>query len=158
MKRKIQIMLVEDSPEYRNVIALALDRDPEMELISNVGTAERALSNLQDMAPAKVPDLILLDLTLPGMSGIDALPLFAQTIPDTRIMILTQSDSEADVMNAISLGAAGYLLKSTAIRQITDGIRTVMAGGASLDPSVARYILNSLQSKAEKLALECALT
>ncbi len=150
MKKKIRIMLVEDNPEYRNVIDLALKRDPEMELISTFGAAEGALRSVETMKRRELPDLILLDLRLPGISGLEALSIFSEFIPDVKIIILTQSDREADVLSAISQGASGYLLKSSTAKQIKDGISVVVAGGASLDPSVAKYIMKRLQTKSAR--------
>ena len=150
MKRKIRIMLVEDNPEYRRVIEIAIKRDDGMELVNQSGTAERALRSFQDMSTRTDPDVILLDLNLPGMSGLDALPHFTKTAPDSPIIVLTQSDCESDVLRAISLGAKGYLLKSATVKQIKDGIQTVVEGGSTLDPAVARFILNTLKTKLPK--------
>lgn len=147
MKQKIKVMLVEDNPEYREVINLALEDEPDIDLISQFGTSEIALRSLQDMSTRIEPDLVLLDLRLPGMDGLDSLPYFLRALPDARVMILTQSDDESDVLRAIAHGAAGYLLKSSRLDQITDGIRTIMDGGAPIDTSVARFILNTLQAK-----------
>jgi two-component system, NarL family, nitrate/nitrite response regulator NarL len=106
----------------------------------------RAWRRLEDQ-PAKItPDLVLLDLNLPGISGLNAMPAFRDAIPAAKIIILSQSDREADILKAISLGANGYLLKSSTITQIKAAIQIVMDGGASLDPAVAKYLLNSLQS------------
>jgi DNA-binding NarL/FixJ family response regulator len=145
MTAPIKIMLVEDNPEYRNVLELAIKRDHGLELIGKAGTAERALHNLQPAAGLKVPDLILLDLALPGMSGLEAIPWIKKYAPDIKIIILTQSDNEADIFSAITLGISGYLLKSATIQQIKDGIQTVITGGSSLDPSVAKHILNTFE-------------
>ncbi|MDF7826662.1 response regulator transcription factor [Pontiellaceae bacterium B12227] len=150
MKRKIKIMLVEDSPAYRKVIDSTLKGDPDLTLISQFGTAEIALRSLQDMSTRNVPDLILLDLNLPGISGIEALPHFRQSIPDTKIIVLTQSNREADVLAAISAGASGYLLKSNTLDQITEAIVTVMKGGAMLDDKVARFILDTMKKTIPK--------
>nr|WP_246044445.1 response regulator transcription factor [Pontiella sulfatireligans] len=84
------------------------------------------MRSLQDMSTRSVPDLVLLDLRLPGMDGLDSLPCFKSTLPDAKVMILTQSDDEADVLRAISRGASGYLLKSSTLDQITEGIRSIM--------------------------------
>jgi DNA-binding NarL/FixJ family response regulator len=146
MKNNIRVMVVEDHPEYREVLEIALGKEPDMEIIGEFGTTERALRSLQDMSTRQVPDIILLDLNLPGMSGIEAIPYFTSTIPDARIIILTQSNQEADVLTAMSLGAAGYLLKSSTVAKITDGIRSVMAGGAPIDANVAKYILATLKN------------
>lgn len=139
-------MLVEDHPGYRETITRALKRDPGITVVSQFGTAEIALRSLQDQ-PAKItPDLVLLDLNLPGISGLSAISAFREAMPTAKIIILTQSDREADILKAISLGTNGYLLKSSTITQIKAAIQIVMDGGASLDPAVAKYLLNSLQS------------
>ena len=158
MKRKIKILLVEDNPEFRNVIDLALKREKTFEPVSMVGTAERALRSLKDIHPHEAPDVLLLDLNLPGISGIEALPQFRSLIPDTKIIILTQSNREADVVDAISRGASGYLLKSSGIKPIKDGIRTVMEGGASLDSHVAQYLLKKLRPGESNAVEESLLT
>ena len=158
MKRRIRVMLVEDNPEYRKVIDLALEDEAGIDLISQFGTSEIALRSLQDMSTRKEPDLILLDLRLPGMDGLDSLPYFHAALPDAKIIILTQSDDEADVLRAISRGAAGYLLKSSTLNQSVEGIRTVMDGGAPIDAGVARFILASLQSKQPKVDTGIDLT
>lgn len=147
MARKIKIMLVEDNPEYRHVIQFSLQDDPTHEIISLFGTAEQALRSLQNMDTRNVPHVILLDLNLPGISGLDALPEFARQIPESKIIILTQSDREADVLTAIRAGAAGYLLKSASVQEIKAGIESVMDGGASMDPKMALYLLNNFKNK-----------
>ncbi len=158
MRRKISIMLVEDSPEYRAVVAFALAQESELELILSVGMAERGLSFFVNNPESAYPDILLLDLNLPGMSGLESIPAFQECAPKTKIIILTQSDREADVVEAISLGVAGYLLKSASAHEIKDGILTVMNGGASLDPKVAKFILSKLQHQLTRPELNPALT
>lgn len=138
-------MLVEDHAGYREVITRALANAKQIELISQFGTAEFALRELMDCAPNQTPDIVLLDLNLPGTSGLEAIPWFRKYTPEAKIIIITQSDKEADVLSAISLGASGYLLKSSTANQIKDSIQIVHEGGASLDPRVAKYIINILQ-------------
>ena len=158
MSKNIKIILVEDNENYRNVIIRALQFDPDMELVSQFGTAEIALRSLQERSKSDEPDVILLDLNLPGMSGLEALPWFEKYAPTARIIILTQSNKEADVLSAISQGAAGYLLKSARAKQIMEGIHTVMSGGASLDPAVASFILKTMRKKLVVSALENTLS
>jgi len=158
MNDKIGVMLVEDHPEYREAIELALEKDPALELTGQFGTAERALRSLKNAKGPSVPDVILLDLNLPGMSGLEALPLFSAARASARIIILTQSDREADVLKAITLGAAGYLLKSATLKQITHGIQSVHSGGASLDAKVAQFILKTLKTKLPRSQMEQVLT
>jgi len=140
-------MLVEDNRDYRSVIEHALEVEPDIELVSQFSTPEIALRSLEDQKTRKVADLILLDLRLPGMDGLEALPWFQKALPDAKVIILTQSDAEADILKAIKLGASGYLLKSTRADQLTAGIRSVMSGGASLEAGVARLIIETLQTK-----------
>lgn len=158
MTDKIKIMLVEDNESYRNVIIRALKRDPDMEIASQFGTAEIALRSIQDQSKANTPDLVLLDLNLPGTSGLDALPWFKKYAPSTKVIILTQSDNSADVLKAISHGIDGYLLKSTTAKQIKEGIKTVMAGGASLDSEVALFMLKAMERTSIDPESELALT
>lgn len=143
----IGVMLVEDSPEYRDVIRLALAEETGIELTSQFGTAEIAIRTLQDPASRIAPDLILLDVRLPGMDGITAIPGFLDCSPNSKIIVLTQSNQERDVLRAIAAGASGYLLKSATLSDLTTGIRTVINGGATLDPGVARFVLQTLQKK-----------
>jgi DNA-binding NarL/FixJ family response regulator len=140
--KTIHIMLVEDNQAFREVLALTLSDKPDITLHSQFGTADFALRSLQDPSTSKMPDLILLDLYLPGTSGLDAIPWFKKHAPHAEIIILTQSDKEADVLKAIESGAAGYLLKEATLNQITEGIRTVINGGASLDPAMAKYLID----------------
>jgi len=158
MKSKIRIMLVEDHPEYREVIEIAIGREPEMELAGKFGAAEIALRTLQNMAEVKGPDVILLDLNLPGMSGLDAIPWFKKYSPDSKIIVLSQSDRETDVLQAIQLGASGYLLKSSTVPQVKEGIRTVLDGGAPLDARIALFILNTLKKKIPENPQETSLS
>ena len=146
MKKRIRIILVEDHPEYRDVIEIALSKEPDLELVGEFGTAEAALRSLEDSATRQEADIILLDLNLPGISGIEAIPFFTATIPKVKIIVLTQSDREADVLEAISLGAGGYLLKSSTVASITEGIRSMMDGGAPIDSGIANYILKTLKT------------
>ncbi|MEP2776807.1 MAG: response regulator transcription factor [Luteolibacter sp.] len=146
MKPPIHVLLVEDHPGYREVITRALKRVEDIELIEQFGTAEMALRFLQGKRPTPACDVILLDLNLPGISGIESIHWFREAAPEAKIIVLTQSERESDVLDAIQRGVAGYLLKSASIDEITGGIRTVAAGGASLDPHIARYILQTLQS------------
>ena len=147
MTQTIRITLVEDNLDYRDIITLTLGAESDIELINQFGTSEAALRELKAMPAGTTPDLILLDLRLPGMSGLEALPHFREVLPDTPIIVLTQSDHEVDVLNAISQGAAGYLLKSSTLEKLTEGVRTVINGGAALDASIASFILKTLQAK-----------
>lgn len=158
MNPKISVMMVEDHPDYREGLMLALETEADMELIRIFGTAEAALRKLQYDKGFPKPDVILLDLNLPGMNGLDALPWFRDYVPKAKIIVLTQSDREDDVLISISAGASGYLLKSATLDQITQGIRTVVEGGASLDANMATFILKAFEKNPPTAKLENTLT
>jgi len=158
MTQTIRITLVEDNHDYRDIITLTLGAESDIELINQFGTSEAALRELKAMPAGTTPHLILLDLRLPGMSGLEALPHFREALPDTPVIVLTQSDNEADVLAAISRGAAGYLLKSSTLEKLTEGVRTVMTGGAALDVSIAGFILKTLQKKLTPQEINTILT
>ena len=147
MKTNIRILLIEDHLGYRQVLEQAIRRLPGLELISQFGTAEGALRSLNTVTSENYPDVILLDLNLPGLSGLETIPWLKKYVEKSKIIILTQSDNEADVLSAISLGASGYLLKSATVSQITEGIHAVMDGGAPLDSGVAKFILKLVQTQ-----------
>ena len=158
MHKKITIMLVEDSPGYRDVIAFGLNDEPDITIESQFNTAEFAIQHFKELAESQRPSLILLDLNLPGLSGLEAISQFKAQAPETEIIILTESDKEEDILVAIAAGAVGYLLKESSLEQITEGIRTVMAGGASLDPGMARYLLNKQSQLKKRGKAECVLS
>ncbi len=157
MKTPIQVMLVEDNKDYREVVNLAIEEEEDIEILDQYGTAEIALRSLQSLS-APCPDIILLDLRLPGMGGLDSVRYFREYAPKAKIIILSQSDQEADVLRAILLGASGYLLKSARVQEIVDGIRLVHSGGATLDPNVAKFLLQNLQSRLPKEHLDIGLS
>ena len=158
MTDTIRITLVEDNCDYRDIISLILGAESDIELLSQFGTAEAALRELKAIPAGTTPDLILLDLRLPGMGGLEALPHFREALPKTPIIVLTQSDHEVDVLAAISLGAAGYLLKSSTLEKLTEGVRTVMSSGAALDANIAGFILKKLQSQLAPQEINTVLT
>jgi len=145
---EIKIMVIEDNQAYRDVLTLAVSDQDDMVLTGQFGTTEIALRTLEAIPSTDQPDILLLDLRLPGINGLDAIPLIHGAAPTTRIIVLSQSDTPQDIVQAISAGVSGYLLKEASLKQITDGIRTVAAGGASLDQNIARFILDTMRQPA----------
>jgi len=144
MKPIISIILIEDHPEYRDLLEAAIDEHPAMELNRKFGAAEMALRSLEGQS-TRPPDLILLDLNLPGISGIKALPLIKKQLPEVKIIVLTQSNKESDVVTALATGANGYLLKSATLNQIRDCILSAMRGGTPIDDNATSYILKNMR-------------
>ncbi len=146
----IKILIIEDNPAYRKGIAQAIAKTDGMELTQEFGTAAIALRKIPTLAKESAPNLILLDLNLPGISGLDALPRIKELLPEAKVIILTQSDMQEDVLRAIELGAAGYLLKASSVPRLLEGMQTVHDGGATLDPGLASLIMSSLKNKQPK--------
>ena len=134
-----KLLLVEDSAQYCEVLAFGLSEEPGFEIWAQFNTADAALRHLEKQSDR--PDIILLDLNLPGVSGIDALPAFKEAAPKTEVIVITASERQGDILDAIASGAVGYLLKESSLTTIIEGIRTVLNGGASLDPGMARFLL-----------------
>lgn len=155
MSKSIRIVMVEDHPEYREGIALALETEPDIQLADQFGMAEQALKVLEHDTTT---DVVLLDLNLPEMSGLEAIPWIKKYCPKVKIIILSQSDNETNILKAIHLGADGYLLKESTLDEIISSIRTVVKGGASLDPRVAQFILNTIQTKVPEANLDPLLS
>ncbi|OVE76403.1 DNA-binding response regulator [bacterium E08(2017)] len=158
MNAPIKLMLVEDSADFRKGIAYVLSEKPDIVITNEFGTAEIAIRTLEEMAKEDLPDIILLDLNLPGITGLDAIPEINKHAPESKIIILTQSDKEADVIRGINLGAAGYMLKKSSMSSLIEGIKTVHSGGATLDPSLAKFILSQLTGKLAEAPQELKLS
>jgi DNA-binding NarL/FixJ family response regulator len=95
--------------------------------------------------PELAPDVVLMDLRLPGMSGVEAIRRLAVLAPVMRVLVLSGSGEDSDIMEALLAGACGYLLKSAAVEDIAAGIRTAADGGATLSPSVASHLLDHVR-------------
>lgn len=156
-QKKLHIILIEDNPNYRKVLREALDDSEYVTIGNDFGNCERALKYLAS-ATTVPPDVVLLDLELPGMGGLDAIAPIQTQCPKTRIIVLTRSEDETKVVQAISRGASGYLLKSSSLEKIEQSIQDVGAGGASLDPLVANYILRAFQTARPEQTVENGLS
>ena len=143
----VKIILIEDNPEYRRAISMTMERSEGYELVGKFGSAEQALAELQKPDASNDIDTVLLDLGLPKMQGLESISWIEKYAPAAKIVVLTQSDKRADVIEAIRQGASGYLLKSSTLNQILDGIRNVVSGGSALTPEIARYLMNQLRNQ-----------
>ncbi|WP_372798621.1 response regulator transcription factor, partial [Pontiella sp.] len=122
-----RIMVVEDNAIFRHAIVSALNKTGKFETVTEAPSGDEAFRLLEDEAIQ--PDIILLDLEMPGTHGLDAIPRLLQLAPQCRIIILTQSDREVHVLQAITRGASGYLLKTATRKEIFNSIQEVWDGG-----------------------------
>ncbi|MDF7825991.1 response regulator transcription factor [Pontiellaceae bacterium B12227] len=138
-----RIMVVEDNAIFRHAIASALNKTKKYESVAEASSGDEAFRLLEDETIQ--PDIILLDLEMPGTHGLDAIPRLLQLAPQCRIIILTQSDREGHVLQAITRGASGYLLKTATRKEIFNSIQEVWEGGASIDPKLAHIALQLIR-------------
>ena len=135
----ITVWMVEDNETFRNTVARALARVPMIECSHRFPNAEEALDALEGGA---VPNVILLDVELPGINGVAAVARIKSLSPSTRIIMFTVVDSHDKIFNAICAGASGYLLKTSPAQKIVEAIQEVHHGGAPMTPQVARSVLD----------------
>ncbi|MEO1022817.1 MAG: response regulator transcription factor [Bacteroidota bacterium] len=146
MQEKVthSIWVIEDDPVFRESLSQLVPLGQNLELNLVTDSIERAL-NQYESSPK--PDLILQDVGLPGMSGIEAIPRFKELFPEVKIIILTIFEDDDRVFEAITNGADGYLLKRTPGSEILKGINTMIAGGAPISPVIAKKMLHLLSGK-----------
>ena len=138
----IRIVVVDDHPIVRQGLVATLDDEADFDVVGAASSAEEALTLVERYAP----DVILLDLELQGMSGVEAIPRLRDASPSTRILVFTAYDTDERVLSAVRAGAGGYLLKGAAVAEITSAIRTVASGGTALAPSAAARVAAALRA------------
>lgn len=135
---------VEDDRRYRGSLEELLGSTPDFILAGSFGTAEAALEEVEE--PGSEPwDLVLMDLDLPGLDGIEATRRLKRTRPGATVVVLTVFEEPGTVLEAICAGADGYLAKRSSPEKILEELRSVMAGGSPLSPGVARTVLRLLR-------------
>jgi len=142
----INIMIIEDDDTYRESLQAAINASQNLACPYACESCEEALEILEkDFAP----EILLLDIKLPGISGIEGIPKFKAFSPATHIIMLTVFDDDDLIFNAVCRGAEGYLLKSATPRQIYESIQNVMCGGAAMTPTIAGKVLKMFTQYAE---------
>ncbi len=155
VSHKVVVWLVEDHEDARRMVVRALNRASEMACPHAFASCEEALETLRRETP---PDVMLLDVRLPGMNGIEGIGRIKSIAPSTHILMLTVYDDHEKVFNAICAGASGYLLKSDDHDAIIAAIRDVIQGGAPMNPRVARMVLNMFTKMAAPQKAEYGLS
>ena len=158
MSQPIKVVLIEDHPSYRRVIEQAFEFADQIEMSGMFSAAEIAIRQLQNRNPKDAPDVILLDLMLPGINGIEAIKELLDVAPLARIIVLTQSHASSDIESAICSGAQGYLLKSSTVPEIINAVETVAQGGVSIDKDVAGHLLELVQKKSKPIESSITLS
>jgi DNA-binding NarL/FixJ family response regulator len=142
----IKICLVEDLKEVREGMASLLTLDERFELLSTFSNAEKAADEL----PAWQPDIVIMDINLPGMNGIDCIKKVKALCPQSQFMMFTIYEDDEKVFEALAAGASGYLLKKTPLGKITEGLIDLHAGGSPMSTQIARKVIKRLQNDEAK--------
>jgi DNA-binding NarL/FixJ family response regulator len=133
----ICVSIIEDQAEIRQGLSVLIGGTPGYRCIGAYGSVEAALRDLRE----PYPHVILVDIGLPGMSGIEGTRLLKDRCPRTQMIVLTVHEDDKRIFEALCAGAAGYLLKNTPPVKLLDGIRDALEGGAPMSPSIARRVI-----------------
>jgi DNA-binding NarL/FixJ family response regulator len=134
----IKVSIVEDLAEVRKGLAELVSSDKELLMMENFDNAESAIEKL----PALKPDIVIMDINLPGMSGIECIKSIKEKCPATQFMMFTVYDTDEKVLQALQAGATGYLLKRTEPKRILESIKELNQGGSPMSSNIARKLLN----------------
>jgi DNA-binding NarL/FixJ family response regulator len=145
-KEPLKVALVEDQPKVRESWTRLINSFPDFRCVCACATGEEALR----MIPAARPDVILMDIFLPRMSGIECTVRLKEQLPQTQIVILTAMDDQELVFMALEAGADGYLLKRTKPSDLRNALLDVLGGGAPMTSQIARRVIESFRRKAKE--------
>ena len=139
----ITISLVEDNHQLRGTLARLLDGAEGFRCLSQYASAEDALAGL----PKDKPDVVLMDINLPGMNGVECVRRLKQIAPEIAAVMLTAYEDTENIFNALAAGATGYLLKRAPRAELLDAIREVRRGGSPMTTHIARKVVQSFQKE-----------
>jgi len=137
----ITVSIVEDNEQLRGTLARVINRADGLRCPSNYATAEDALKDL----PQVKPEVVLMDINLPGINGVECVRQLKQLLPQTQAIMLTVYEDTDNIFNALAAGAAGYLLKRTKSAELLEAIREVHRGGSPMTTHIARKVTQSFQ-------------
>jgi two-component system NarL family response regulator len=149
MADPIRVLVADDHAIFRRGLRTVLAYEDDIELVGEAGDGEEAVK----LAEETVPDVILMDIRMPKLTGIEATKIVRDTVPGARIVMFTVSDDDSDLYDAIRAGAVGYLLKEVAIDEIAESVRAVFQGQSLISGSMAAKLVtefNNLLLRSEK--------
>lgn len=136
----IRVLLVDDFSLFREGVAAALDGRDGMTVVGEAGEVEEAVARATEVRP----DVVVLDMRLPGGGGLVAIDRIRAVAPDARVLVLTANDRPESVVDAVSAGAAGYLTKRSGGEELRSAVATVAAGGSVVEPSMTGHLMREL--------------
>jgi DNA-binding NarL/FixJ family response regulator len=140
----IRLILVDDHPVVRHGIRGMLEAEPDLSVVGEASSGPEGVA----LAAELRPDIVLMDLRMPGGDGVEATARIVATVPGARVMVLTTYESDRDILRAIEAGAGGYLLKDASPAELAEGVRAAARGETVLAPSVASTLVRQVRSPA----------
>jgi DNA-binding NarL/FixJ family response regulator len=137
MTEKIRLLIVDDQRLMREGLRTLLELEHGFEIVGEAANGQAAL----DAYAALLPDVVLMDIRMPGMDGVEATRRLRERWPDTKVIILTTFDDDANVFEGLRAGAAGYLLKDLSGQELAHAVQTVYNGGGLIEPTVAKRVM-----------------
>ena len=143
MSEPIRILVADDHPVVRDGLVAVLSTQPDLAVVGEAGSEAEAVQKAVDLRP----DLVLLDLEMPGMDGVEALEQMRMHDPSARVIVFTAFDSDDRILAAVQAGAQGYILKGAPRDQLFEAVRVVHAGGSLLQPVVTSKLLKQVSQR-----------
>jgi DNA-binding NarL/FixJ family response regulator len=137
----ISVSIVEDNDKLRGTLAKVIGRAEGFRFVSDYANAEDAVADL----PKAKPDVVLMDINLPGMNGVECVRKLKSILPKIQVMMLTVYEDTENIFNALAAGANGYMLKRTPTKELLEAIREVNRGGSPMTTHIARMVVQSFQ-------------
>jgi DNA-binding NarL/FixJ family response regulator len=145
-EQSLRVLIVDDHALFRRGLQMVLKQEKDIEVVGEAGDGTEGVEKALEL----MPDVILMDVRMPKRSGIEATQQVKASLPHVKILMLTISDEEADLYDAIKAGASGYLLKEISIDEVADAIRSVWAGHSRISPSMAAKLLTEFAAMSER--------
>lgn len=146
MTQKIRVFLADDHAVLRTGLKMFINSQDDMVCVGEAGNGKSTLAQVRQLRP----DLVLLDLSMPGLGGLEALPEIIKQAPETRVLILTMHTEEDYLHQAIKQGAAGYILKQAVDQELLSAIRATMRGEVYIHPAMTRALLDQMISSVQQ--------
>jgi DNA-binding NarL/FixJ family response regulator len=152
--KRIRIVLVDDQALFREGLRLLLSQQPQLEIVAEAGNGEQAI----DAARFHAPDIVLMDLRMPRLNGIEATRRITAELPATKVIVLTTFEEDEEVFEALRAGAVGYLLKASPSERVVAAIQLAARGESFIEPSVTAKLLNHFSRLANEESQRAAPT